>query len=174
MNEKLIKIGFGGGCHWCTEAVYLSLKGVVNVEQGFIAQKEGASSFSEAVIVTYNTLEIGLRELIEIHLHTHKSTSEHSMRTKYRSAIYTFDETMYDLSTLYLRELQLDFEQKIITQVYSFKEFKYSNKEFQNYFYSDPEKPFCKTYIKPKLKLILQQFSKYADANKINKYHESM
>jgi peptide-methionine (S)-S-oxide reductase len=170
--KEIAKIGFGGGCHWCTEAVYLSLKGVVSVEQGFIAQEEGNSSFSEAVIVTYNVDEIGLKELIEVHLYTHKSTSSHTMRTKYRSAVYAFDNATSNLAELHLRELQLGFDQKIITKVYSFKEFKYSQQEFHNYFYSNPNKPFCKTYIKPKLKLLLQKFSKLADANKINMNRE--
>jgi peptide-methionine (S)-S-oxide reductase len=173
MNKTLAKIGLGGGCHWCTEAVFLSLKGVVKVEQGFIAQQEGKSSFSEAIIVTYRIHEIGLKELIEVHLYTHKSTSAHSMRNKYRSAVYAFDEVAFNLAESYLKELQSDFEQKLITKVYYFKDFKYSRQEFHNYFYSNPEKPFCNTYIKPKLRLLLQKFSKLADNGRINSYHES-
>ena len=52
--KKLDKIGLGGGCHWCTEAVFQSLKGVHLVEQGYIASEGIAASFSEAVIVHYN------------------------------------------------------------------------------------------------------------------------
>ncbi|WP_343065456.1 peptide-methionine (S)-S-oxide reductase [Arenibacter arenosicollis] len=81
------KIAFGGGCHWCTEAVYQSLKGVEVVEQGFVASKGEESFFSEAVIVHYDPKSIALKDLILIHLYTHKSTSDHSMRNKYRSAI---------------------------------------------------------------------------------------
>lgn len=86
------KVGFGGGCHWCTEAVFQSLVGVIKVEQGFIAPLEVRNAFSEAVVVHFNQDEIGLKNLIEIHLRTHNSTSAHSMRDKYRSAIYAFDE----------------------------------------------------------------------------------
>ena len=86
------KIAFGGGCHWCTEAVFQSIKGVLKVEQGFVASTKKNSSFSEAVIVHFEDSKIALKTLIEIHLHTHKSTSNHSMRSKYRSAIYTFSE----------------------------------------------------------------------------------
>ncbi|WP_394971186.1 peptide-methionine (S)-S-oxide reductase [uncultured Croceitalea sp.] len=170
--EKITKIGFGGGCHWCTEAVFQSLRGVYKVEQGFIAQEDKDGSFSEAVIVSYNAEEIPLKVLIEVHLNTHKSTSAHSMRTKYRSAIYTFNESMFKSTVSCLEELQSGFDQKLITQVYSFKEFKHSKEEFHNYFYSNPEKPFCKTYIKPKLKLLLKEFAKHADANKINMHHK--
>jgi len=86
------KIGFGGGCHWCTEAVFQSLKGVRSVAQGFIASTEKNSSFSEAVIVFYDAAIITLKDLIEIHLHTHNSTSNHRFRKKYRSAVYYFEK----------------------------------------------------------------------------------
>ena len=82
-------IGLGGGCHWCTEAVFLNLKGVVRVEQGWISAS-GAVEFSEAVLVHFNPEKISIKDLIAVHLHTHKSTSSHSMRSKYRSAVYTF------------------------------------------------------------------------------------
>ena len=47
MREMISKIGFGGGCHWCTEAVFQSLKGVAKVEQGWIASFDEYNSFSE-------------------------------------------------------------------------------------------------------------------------------
>ena len=82
--ETVHRIAFGGGCHWCTEAVYNSIKGILSVEQGFVASEGEDSSFSEAVIVRYDPINISLEDLILIHLHTHKSTSNHSMRKKYR------------------------------------------------------------------------------------------
>ena len=48
------KIGFGGGCHWCTEAVFQSLRGVTEVEQGFIKSHAPHDRYSEAVVVTYH------------------------------------------------------------------------------------------------------------------------
>ena len=86
--ETFHKIAFGGGCHWCTEAVYKSLKGIISVEQGFLASDGEESSFSEAVIVSYEPSDISLEDLILIHLYTHKSTSDHSMRNKYLSLIH--------------------------------------------------------------------------------------
>ena len=94
------RIGFGGGCHWCTEAVFESIKGVQKVEQGFITPEGEEDSFSEAVIVHYDPSQIALKDLIEIHLWTHKSTSEHSMRGKYRSAVYAFDQASERESTM--------------------------------------------------------------------------
>ncbi|MGY8914649.1 MAG: peptide-methionine (S)-S-oxide reductase, partial [Flavobacteriales bacterium] len=124
--ENIHKIGFGGGCHWCTEAVFLSLKGVDLVEQGFIAAKEPATSFSEAVVVSYNEDLISQKELITIHLHTHNSTAEHSLRSKYRSAVYVFDEREISEVKDILISIQKDFVDPLITQVLLFKNFKAS------------------------------------------------
>jgi peptide-methionine (S)-S-oxide reductase len=153
------KIAFGGGCHWCTEAVFQSLKGVHKVEQGFVASDGENHSFSEAVIVHFDQSEIALKDLTAIHLHTHKSTSDHSMRSKYRSAIYYFTAEDNLASTQILKELQVDFDKNIITKVLPFKAFKASDKLFHEYYYNNKEKPFCKTYIAPKLKLLLAKFS---------------
>lgn len=161
---ELVKVGFGGGCHWCTEAVFQSLIGVENVEQGWIASAEKNKSFSEAVIVHFDVKEINLKTLIEIHLRTHKSTSNHSMRTKYRSAVYYFSHQQKEKSTKIIADLQSDFKDTIITKLVAFITFKPSTEEFQNYYQSNPDKPFCKNYIRPKLMFLLQKFS-----NRINK-----
>lgn len=120
----LKKIALGGGCHWCTEAIFQSLKGVEKVEQGYVASTAKESSLSEAVIVNFNPNKISLKPLIEIHLYTHKSTSNHSMRSKYRSAIYTFSKEQADESMQILEELNHQFDQKLITQVLPFGHFK--------------------------------------------------
>lgn len=158
------KIALGGGCHWCTEAVFQALKGVGNVEQGYVASKDENSSFSEAVIIHFNAELISLQTLIEIHLHTHKSTSAHSMRTKYRSAIYTFSETQALEAKHILNTFQAEFDNKLITKVFPFSEFKASREAIQNYYQKNPEKPFCKRFINPKLRLLLNKFS-----NQVNK-----
>ncbi|GAL66803.1 peptide-methionine (S)-S-oxide reductase [Jejuia pallidilutea] len=167
--EALQKIAFGGGCHWCTEAVFQSLIGVFKVEQGFVGSIDADSSFSEAVIVHFNSAKIALSTLIEIHLHTHKSTSNHSMRTKYRSAIYTFSEEQMHIVTSQLELLQFQFQNKIITKVLPFNRFKASRVQIQNYYYSNPKKPFCESFINPKLKLLLHTFSKYTDQSKLKR-----
>ena len=86
------KIALGGGCHWCTEAVFQHLKGVDRVEQGYVSSDGMHSTFSEAVIVHFEPQMIPLAKLIEIHLYTHNSTSNHSFRKKYRSAVYYLNE----------------------------------------------------------------------------------
>ncbi|GGD21295.1 hypothetical protein GCM10011368_24050 [Hyunsoonleella pacifica] len=137
------------------------------VEQGFVASSHNNSEFSEAVIVHYNEAKIPLSVLIEIHLHTHKSTSNHSMRAKYRSAVYTFSEEQKRVVASQLELLQFQFENKLITQILSFESFKASREQIQNYYYSNPEKPFCESFINPKLQILLSKFSKYTDKNKL-------
>lgn len=161
------RIVLGGGCHWCTEAVFQSLIGVSKVEQGFVASTGKNNAFSEAVIVHFNTEDIPLKTLIEIHLHTHKSTSNHSMRSKYRSAVYVFSEKQKLDSEQILKSFQNEFQNKLITQVLPFHSFKVSREQIQNYYYSNPEKPFCETFINPKLKILLSRFSNYTNKNKL-------
>ncbi|MFK8061093.1 MAG: peptide-methionine (S)-S-oxide reductase [Polaribacter sp.] len=161
---ELTKIAFGGGCHWCTEAIFQYLIGVEKVEQGWVASIKENETFSEAVVVHFNNEKIDLKTLIKVHLLTHKSTSNHSMRNKYRSAIYYFSKYQKEASTKIITDLQPNFNDKIITQILKFDNFKPSSEAFQNYYRSNPEKPFCKNYINPKLKFLIQEFS-----NKINK-----
>ena len=88
MTTAPSKIGLGGGCHWCTEGVFESLLGVSKVNQGWIASSGENSDFSEAIEVYFDPVIISLSDLIEIHLYTHASRSNHSMRSKSRSASY--------------------------------------------------------------------------------------
>lgn len=164
MSTVFDKIGFGGGCHWCTEAVFIALRGVSQVQQGFIQSEPPHNVFSEAVIVHYNPTEIDLAVLIEAHLRTHASTSQHKMRNKYRSAVYAFNHQQLLNSTLNLTTLQASFDKPLITKALTFVAFKASDERFQRYYQTDPTRPFCKTYIDPKLALLRQRFSKHYKA----------
>lgn len=159
MKTQLDRVGLGGGCHWCTEAVFQALRGVVEVAQGFVCAPRPHDNWSEAVIVSFDPEVIDLRTLIEVHLRTHASTSRHKMRGKYRSAIYTLDAVQADLAETALDELQGDFAEPLVTRVLDHAGFKPSDERFQNYYTTDPDRPFCKTYIDPKLRLIRQHYS---------------
>ena len=161
------KIGFGGGCHWCTEAVFQSLLGVVKVEQGWIASKGEAFAFSEAVIVHYHPKEISMQVLDEIHLHRQNSTSEHSMREKHRSAVYFYNEEERAALSSILEQLNPEFDHELITQILPFASFKTSREAIQNYYYSNPKKPFCEAFINPKLELLPQWFSEVTDTESL-------
>jgi len=161
------KIALGGGCHWCTEAVFQSLIGVSKVEQGFVASEGEHTAFSEAVIVHFESEIISLETLIEIHLHTHKSTTNHSMRKKYRSAIYVFSDAQKTEAETMLNTFQPEFKNNLITKVYPFSEFKASRDAIQNYYQKNPEKPFCERFINPKLKLLQDKFSHHVNTKYI-------
>jgi len=90
------RIAFGGGCHWCTEAIFQQLTGVNQVDQGWVSSTHtDATTPSEAVIVHFDPAYISLDTLTEIHLFTHNATSNHIFREKYRSALYTFSDTQH-------------------------------------------------------------------------------
>jgi peptide-methionine (S)-S-oxide reductase len=161
------RAGFGGGCHWCTEAVFSSLKGVQSVQQGWIASTGADTSLSEGVIVTFDDGLISFATLIAIHLYTHSSTSEHPMRGKYRSAVYTFDECGEQAAHAAIEAVQAEFNEAIITKVLPYQSFTLSRKELLDYYFNDPQKPFCELYINPKLKLIMERFSTAANHDKL-------
>ncbi len=152
------KIGFGGGCHWCTEAVFQSLKGVHLVEQGYISSFAPYAVLSEAVIVYFDSNIMDLSALIRIHLQTHSCTSAHNMRNKYRSAIYTHSQEQEREVIKIFDSVKNEFADKIITKVLPLQKFTPSAEKFQNYYKQDPKKPFCRTYIAPKLKNIKENF----------------
>ena len=92
------------------------------------------------------------------------------MRKKYRSAIYAFSGKQLVESKAILTEIQNEVEAKIITSVYPFKAFKPSSKEFQNYYLTNPSKPFCIRYIEPKLKLIRENFAHNLNGGSTSKH----
>jgi len=159
MNTPELAIAtFGGGCHWCTEAVFQALKGVLAVEQGFACSDPPTDSWSEAVLVTFDPGVIPLEVLVEIHLRTHASTSAHKMRGKYRSAVYVSDGGGAADVAAILQRLQHGFEDPLVTQVLRLAGFKRSEARFWNYYASNPRKPFCRTYIDPKLSLLRNRY----------------
>jgi peptide-methionine (S)-S-oxide reductase len=158
------KIGLGGSCHWCTEAIFQSLKGVSDVQQGWISSKEHPS-FSEAVIVLFDTTIIDLAVLMDIHLRTHHSTSNHRMRKKYRSAIYAFSEDQFAKCTQILSALQTEFSKPLVTEVQHFDAFKLNSENYLDYYRSNPNKPFCKNVIDPKLNQLRQHFGRWYDVS---------
>lgn len=152
------KISLGGSCHWCTEAIFRSLKGVSTVEQGWIASNGENTAPSEAVIVNFDPAEISLGTLFAIHLHTHSCTANHDMRGKYRSAIYTFTNNQSEAANQTIQSLQTGFEKPIITQVLLFHSFKLNEENYLGYYYKDPLKPFCQNIVRPKFQELVKRF----------------
>ena len=161
LQPDVTRIGFGGGCHWCTEAVFQSLRGVTSVDQGFIKSRPPHDTYSEAALVSFDRNVIPLDVLVAVHLRTHASTSPHKMRGKYRSAVYTMSHDIALEVRTTLAALQSEFEDEIVTMVLPHDGFKPSQDRFQDYYRTNADRPFCKTYIDPKLAKIRQQFAVY-------------
>ena len=161
------RIAFGGGCHWCTEAIFQALKGVSQVEQGWVSSTHAeATTPSEAVIVSFEPSSISLDTLIEIHLFTHNATSNHAFRKKYRSAICSFSSLQEKEAQKILREKQTLFQKALVTKVYPFGEFKLNEEQYLNYYKNNPNKPFCQVRIEPKLKVLIQKYGAYVKNKK--------
>ena len=152
------KVGFGGGCHWCTEAVFNQIPGVHQVDQGWIKSTPPNDSFSEAVIVHFEEENLSLDLLVKIHLATHSSTSTHSMRSKYRSAIYFFTKNDKLRLDRLIKHFMNEDQKLYITEILPFSDFKLNEEKYLNYFEKNKDAPFCKTYIVPKLNLIQTTF----------------
>ena len=152
------KVGFGGGCHWCTEAVFNTLKGVNSVEQGFIRAEAPEDTWSEAVQIEFDAQIISLSVLIEIHLRTHSSTANHRFREKYRSAVYSTNTEQHQLAQDTIIELGSEFAKPVVTKVLVLKEFKASPEHYQNYYENHSSGEFCQRFIDPKLALLKRQF----------------
>jgi len=167
IDQTVKKIGFSGTCYWCTEAIFLSLRGIAKVEQGWLSSFAEHDWFSEGIIVTYLPEMISLKNLIAIHLHTHSCTKDHAMRKKYRSAVYAIDPYQITEIKHNLALLQDEFEQPLITRAYAFNQFKLSDESMQNYYYSDPQRPFCENIITPKLKKLLDSHASFIDKTKL-------
>ena len=161
MNSTPVKVGFGGGCHWCTEAVFQQLQGVLQVDQGWASSTDAPSFFSEAVIVHFDPAVISLEVLTSLHLHTHSCTSRHALRTRYRSAVYGFGESQVQAVAKVLEALQADFDDPLVTEAVLFSAFRQNSERYQDYYQRQPEAPFCQRYISPKLEVLQKQYAQH-------------
>ena len=158
----MTKAGFGGGCHWCTEGVFQALRGVAQVDQGFLKSDAPADTWSEGVVITFDPSVIPLATLSEVHLRTHSSTRVRPIRSKYRSAIYIFKDCQRHDAELAIDRFALSCGKAVHTLVLPFRGFRVSDERYQNYYRTDPSRPFCRRYIDPKLEHIRRYFSEFA------------
>lgn len=169
MHNKEQQLGLSGSCYWCIEAIFLSLNGVTKVEQGWISSFAPQDWFTEGIIVTYQPEIIALPDLIAIHLHTHSSTKNHALRDRYRSGVYAMRKQQITVIEQSLTQLQREFNAPLITQAYLFNQFKPSDESIQNYYYSDPSKPFCENVITPKLQKLLASHGEFVNKDMLPK-----
>jgi peptide-methionine (S)-S-oxide reductase len=149
----MYELGLGGGCHWCTEAVFQAVDGVDKVEQGYISSVAPFADRSEAIVIHFSE-QMNLEKLIDIHLQTHAATKEHSRRKEYRSAIYYFNEEMKSNIEAVMISLSRKRNETYVTKIIPFVSFEHSWENVQNYYKTRPDAPFCKRYIEPKLAVV--------------------
>ncbi|WP_116787543.1 bifunctional methionine sulfoxide reductase B/A protein [Flavobacterium psychrotrophum] len=169
-NEK--KLTIGGGCFWCTEAVFTLLKGVTKVESGYSGGKidnptyrevcSGMTGHAEVIEVTYNPDEISFEDLLRIHLSTHNPTTLNrqgaDMGTQYRSVIYYRNDAEKAAAQNVIDELQQAYNDPIVTELTAAEHFYKAEAYHQDYYANNAQEGYCQAVIDPKLKKFKQLF----------------
>jgi peptide methionine sulfoxide reductase msrA/msrB len=165
---------FGGGCFWCTEAIFRELVGVHSVTSGYSGGNtenpdyesvcSGSTGHAEVIQVQFDPNVISYRDLLEIHMATHDPTTLNrqgaDQGTQYRSVILVHDNEQRNTAESLLASLQDDFSAPIVTQIASFEAFHEAEAYHQEYFERHPSAGYCRVVIAPKL----QKFrDKYRD-----------
>ena len=158
MADESSRVGMGGGCHWCTEAVFQALRGVVRVEQGHLRAQAPHGRWSEGVIVHFDPRRISLETLIEVHLATHSATSAHGLRHRYRSAVYVLDDDQARRARAALQGLAAGLAEPLQTLVLPLVDFRPSPERYRDYYRKGRERPFSRRYIQPKLEALQAAF----------------
>lgn len=166
IEKKEQKATFGGGCFWCTEALFQQLKGVTKVKSGYSGGAivnptyrevcSGMTGHAEAIEVSYNPDEISFEDLLKIHLTTHNPTTPNrqgaDVGTQYRSIIFYRNETEKAAAAKVIAEVQPFFDDKIVTELKSFEAFYTAEKEHQDYYNNNSNGRYCQAVIDPKLR----------------------
>jgi len=156
---------FGGGCFWCTEAVFQQLDGVSKVESGYSGGASanptyqqvcsGDTGHAEVVQVTFDPSVITYADLLRIHLSTHNPTTPDQQGadkgTQYRSITLTHDSEQEVVAKQVIEEIASAFDQAIVTEVKPFDVFYPAEGYHQDYYVSNHSKPYCEAVISPKL-----------------------
>ena len=140
--------------------MFQHLRGVARVEQGW-AWGAGMPE-SEAVRVRFGPDAIDLATLVEVHLRTHASTSAHSLRGRYRSAVYVTDAAQGARVEGLLAELQNGFDAPLVTRAVPLAGFRENIERYRDYYRTNPKRPFCRTHIDPKLGELRRRFADVA------------
>jgi peptide-methionine (S)-S-oxide reductase len=156
-----------GGCFWCTEAVFVDLKGVEKVESGYsggMVQNPsyrqvcaGTTGHAEAIQVTFDPNVISFKEILEVFFATHDPTTlnrqGNDVGPQYRSGVFYHtpeqkaiaEEVIQDLNSQHL------WNAPIVTEVTPFKNFFKAEDYHQEYFKLHGEQPYCQFVIAPKV-----------------------
>lgn len=170
-------ITLGGGCFWCTEAVFVRVRGVSDVESGYCnghtinptyAQVcEGDTGHNEVVRLTYDPNVISLRELLEIFFVIHDPTTlnrqGNDAGTQYRSGIYWSDEADRVVAQQVLDDVNAELAGRVVTELQALANYSAAEDYHQDYFEQHPNQGYCAFVVAPKVQKFVQTF-----ADKVN------
>ena len=168
---------FGGGCFWCTEAVFVDLKGVGSVVSGYAgghtenptyrqvcSQQTGHAEVTE---VQFDPGQITYNELLEVFFATHDPTSLNRQGadkgTHYRSIILYTNENQRDQSEAFIRGLNGSglLSGPVVTELVQFEKFYEAEAEHQQFYMENTGSMYCQIVINPKLRIVRDEFAKH-------------
>ncbi|MBN2868519.1 MAG: peptide-methionine (S)-S-oxide reductase MsrA [Flavobacteriaceae bacterium] len=169
--KKLETATLGGGCFWCTEAVFDHVKGVEEVISGYTGGNapgrptyreicSGLSGFAEVVKITYDANVISYKDILIIFMTTHDPTTLNrqgaDVGTQYRSVIYFYNDRQKQIADLVLKELAPYYNKPIVTEISPMGIFYEAEKEHQEFYKNNPDYGYCTYVIDPKLNKLRQ------------------
>lgn len=174
-NEEMAV--FGGGCFWCTEAVFQNLQGVISVMPGYSGGKKenptykevssGNTGHIEVIEIKFNPNEIGYKNLLDVFFATHDPTTLNRQGEdrgeQYSSVIFFANYEQRREAENFINQLERErvFKQPIVTRIELFKNFYPAENYHQNYYINNPNKLYCKLIINPKLEKLKKEYAKY-------------
>lgn len=167
MSKELEKATLGGGCFWCTEAVYLELKGVIDVKPGYSGGHVKNPSYNdvcaettghaEVVQITFDPEVVSFSEILEVFFITHDPTTlnrqGNDVGTQYRSAIFYHSEKQKETAEKVIKLFEEDkvYSNSIVTEVTQFDKFYVAEDYHINYFARNENQGYCQFVVAPKL-----------------------
>ncbi len=174
MNENLEVATFAGGCFWCTEAIFLEVKGVQKVTSGYIGGKtknptysevcSGATGHAEGIQITFNPKEVAYQDLLEIFFGTHDPTTLNRQGadsgTQYRSEVFYYSLEQKEKAEQYIQWLIKEklYTNPIVTQVTAASEFYPAEEYHQDYYNQNSLQGYCQMVIAPKLEKLRKYY----------------
>ena len=167
MSDKNLQLAtFGGGCFWCTEAVFQKIKGVEKVMSGYSGGNvpgkptyrevcSGLTGHAEVIQVTFDTNVISYEDILVIFMTTHDPTTLNKQGadrgTQYRSVIYYHDDVQKEIAEIVSKEITSYYENPVVTEIASLDVFFEAEKDHQDYYRNNQAQGYCSFVITPKL-----------------------
>jgi peptide-methionine (S)-S-oxide reductase len=175
MDTEYPVIVLGGGCFWCTEAVFTRVRGVRDVQSGYsngqVARPSyeevctGRTGCNEVIRLEYDPAQVSVQQLLTIFLATHDPTTPNrqgnDVGTQYRSGIYFTTPEQEHIARDLIADLdrQRVFPAPIVTEVQPLNHYWPAEDYHQDYFANHPQQGYCSFVIGPKLAKLRQQFT---------------